>query len=139
MSATIKRLSLWPLRFRWGVNRMALSEIELARVKKALEAFMQIRRPPLHIRAKLDLGYCISGDALRLASSYAPTAQHHRDRRTRQGAPSLARAPHRKEAAAGDRCPQCMIEGGTVLGPRELSGRDREAAGCFVLDRCGDV
>jgi len=35
-------------------------QIEVARVKKALEAFMQIRRPPLHIRAKLDLGYRIS-------------------------------------------------------------------------------
>lgn len=66
MSATIKRLSLWPLRFRWGVECMALSEIEVARVKRALEAFMQIRRPPLHIRAKLDLGCRISGQSLEI-------------------------------------------------------------------------
>jgi hypothetical protein len=45
---------------------MALSEIEVARVKKALEAFMQIRRPPLHIRAKLDLGYRISGQSVEI-------------------------------------------------------------------------
>lgn len=45
---------------------MALSDIEVARVKRALDSFMQIRRPPPHIRAKLDLGYRISGQSVEL-------------------------------------------------------------------------
>lgn len=45
---------------------MALSEIEVARVKRALDSFMQIRRPPPHIRPKLDLGYRISGQSVEI-------------------------------------------------------------------------
>lgn len=45
---------------------MTLSEIELARVKKALDAFMQMRRPPPHIRPQLDLGYRISGHSVEI-------------------------------------------------------------------------
>ena len=45
---------------------MALSEIEVARVKRALDSFMQIRRPPPHIRARLDLGYRISGQSVEI-------------------------------------------------------------------------
>ncbi len=43
---------------------MAFSEFEIARVKKALESFMQARRPPLHIRPKVDLGFRISGQSV---------------------------------------------------------------------------
>ena len=47
-------------------TEMALSEIEVARVKKALDSFMQTRRPPPHIRPKLDLGYRISGQSVEI-------------------------------------------------------------------------
>lgn len=43
---------------------MPLSEFELARVKKALDSFMAQRRPPPHIRPKLDLGSRISGQSV---------------------------------------------------------------------------
>jgi hypothetical protein len=46
--------------------QMPLSEIEVARVKKALDTFMLSRRPPPHIRPKLDLGYRISGQSLEI-------------------------------------------------------------------------
>jgi hypothetical protein len=45
---------------------MALSEIEVARVKRALDSFMRIRRPPPNIRAQLDLGYRISGQSVEI-------------------------------------------------------------------------
>lgn len=45
---------------------MDLSEIELARVRKALDAFMAKRRPPVHIREKLDLGSRISGQSVEI-------------------------------------------------------------------------
>jgi hypothetical protein len=51
-----------------GVRRhvMALSEIEEARVKKAIASFMQGRRPPAHIRSKLDFGTRIAGHSVEL-------------------------------------------------------------------------
>lgn len=45
---------------------MAFAEIELARVRRALEAFMQQRRPPPHVRPKLDLGFRISGQSVEI-------------------------------------------------------------------------
>jgi hypothetical protein len=45
---------------------MALSEFELARVKKALDSFMQARRPPPQIRPKVDLGSRISGQSVEI-------------------------------------------------------------------------
>ena len=45
---------------------MALAEIEQARVRRAMDAFMQQRRPPLHIRPKLDLGFRISGQSVEI-------------------------------------------------------------------------
>jgi hypothetical protein len=45
---------------------MAFSEIEEARVKKAIDAFMQERRPPAHIRSKLDFGTRIVGHSVEL-------------------------------------------------------------------------
>lgn len=45
---------------------MALSEIEAARVKKAIAAFMQERRPPAYIRSKLDFGARIVGQSVEL-------------------------------------------------------------------------
>lgn len=45
---------------------MALSELEIARVRKALDAFIEKRRPPPHIRPKLDLSYRISGQSVEI-------------------------------------------------------------------------
>jgi hypothetical protein len=40
--------------------------MELARVRRVLAAFMQQRRPPPHIRPKLDLGFRISGQTVEI-------------------------------------------------------------------------
>jgi hypothetical protein len=45
---------------------VALAEIELARVRKAMDALMQHRRPPPHIRAKLDLGFRVTGQSVEI-------------------------------------------------------------------------
>ena len=45
---------------------MALAEIELARIRRAMDGFMQRRRPPPHIRSKLDLGFRISGQSVEI-------------------------------------------------------------------------
>lgn len=43
---------------------MTFSEIELVRVRKALDAFMGKRRPPARIRGELDLASRISGQSV---------------------------------------------------------------------------
>lgn len=45
---------------------MALSELEIKRIEKAVEGFMDRRRPPPHIRPQLDFGYRIAGQSLEL-------------------------------------------------------------------------
>ena len=45
---------------------MAFTELELARCQTELEGFMKRRRPPLHVRDKLDHGYRISGQSVEL-------------------------------------------------------------------------
>lgn len=45
---------------------MALSEIEIKRIERAVTGFMQRRRPPAHIRHQLDFGYRINGQSLEL-------------------------------------------------------------------------
>jgi hypothetical protein len=45
---------------------MALSELETARVKKALDAFLRERRPPPDIRPQLDLAFRISGQSVEI-------------------------------------------------------------------------
>lgn len=45
---------------------MALSELEVARIRKALEAFMLHRRPPPDIREKLDLGSRLTGHSVEI-------------------------------------------------------------------------
>lgn len=45
---------------------MALSELETKRLEKAVGAFIEARRPPPHIRAKLDLAYRISGQSVEI-------------------------------------------------------------------------
>ena len=43
---------------------MALSEIELKRCQKAIEVFLEKRRPPLHIRDKLDVNCRVDGQSV---------------------------------------------------------------------------
>ena len=45
---------------------MALAEIELARLRRAMDAFMQQRRPPPNIRPKLDLGFRVIGQSVEI-------------------------------------------------------------------------
>lgn len=45
---------------------MALSEFEIKKCEKELEAFMAIRRPPVHIRPELDLGYRIENQSIEI-------------------------------------------------------------------------
>ena len=45
---------------------MVLSEIDAARVNQALSAFMKKRRPPPHIRPKLDLGFRLTGHSVEI-------------------------------------------------------------------------
>jgi hypothetical protein len=45
---------------------MALTEIEKARVTRAMDAFLQKRRPPAHIRNQVDMAYRLSGQSVEL-------------------------------------------------------------------------
>jgi hypothetical protein len=45
---------------------VALAEIELARVHKAMDALMKQRRPPPHVRPKLYLGYRVKGQRVEI-------------------------------------------------------------------------
>jgi Protein of unknown function (DUF3024) len=45
---------------------VALNELEAKRVENAVAAYVQKRRPPPHIRPKLDLGYRLSGQSVEL-------------------------------------------------------------------------
>lgn len=45
---------------------MALSELDIKRCEKIVGAFVERRRPPRHLRAKLDLGFRIHGQSVEL-------------------------------------------------------------------------
>jgi len=45
---------------------MALSELELKRCERDITRFMEQRRPPVHIRSELDLGYRIEGESVQI-------------------------------------------------------------------------
>ena len=45
---------------------MALSEFELARVQRAMDALMKQRRPPPEVRQKLDLGLRVTGQSVEI-------------------------------------------------------------------------
>ncbi len=45
---------------------MALSEIERKRYERAMGAFLEKRRPPAHIRPKLDIGFRITGQSVEI-------------------------------------------------------------------------
>jgi hypothetical protein len=45
---------------------VALAEIELARVYRAMDSFMQRHRPPAHIRPSGDLAFRITGQSVEI-------------------------------------------------------------------------
>jgi hypothetical protein len=45
---------------------VALAEIELARVHRAMDALMKQRRPPPHVRPELDLGFRVKGQSVEI-------------------------------------------------------------------------
>lgn len=45
---------------------MAFTEIEMQRCKKLVAAFIEKRRPPLHIRPELDLGFRVEGQSVEI-------------------------------------------------------------------------
>jgi len=45
---------------------MAFSEFELKKYEKAVKEFIEKKRPPIHLRKKLDLGYRIEGQSVEL-------------------------------------------------------------------------
>lgn len=47
-------------------EEMAFTDIELARHKRVLDAWMETNRPPLLVRSKLDLGYRVTGQSVEL-------------------------------------------------------------------------
>jgi hypothetical protein len=49
-----------------GIAIVALSKIELARVNRAMDVFMERRRPPEHSRPNLDLGFRITGQSVEI-------------------------------------------------------------------------
>ena len=45
---------------------MALSEIERARVARAVGAFVEKRRPPVHVRQEVDLAFRLKGQSVEI-------------------------------------------------------------------------
>ena len=45
---------------------MALTDIETARVRKAVGAFVERRRPPPHLRAEVDLAFRLAGQSVEI-------------------------------------------------------------------------
>jgi hypothetical protein len=43
-----------------------LDEIEIARLRRAMDAFMQQRRPPPHIRSQVDLGFRVMAQSIEI-------------------------------------------------------------------------
>ena len=45
---------------------MALTELETKRIEKLVDAYVQKRRPPPHIRPKLDIGFRVKGQSVEI-------------------------------------------------------------------------
>jgi hypothetical protein len=55
-----------PVNWALYVQIMALSEFEFRRAKKIVGDYIERRRPPVHIRPELDLGYRVSGQSIEM-------------------------------------------------------------------------
>jgi len=49
-----------------GKGSLALSEFELKRCRKLMDAFLEKRRPPVHIRSQLDIAYRIINQSIEI-------------------------------------------------------------------------
>ncbi len=45
---------------------MAFTELEAMRVKRAVDGFVQKRRPPVHIRPQLDIAFRVTGQSVEI-------------------------------------------------------------------------
>jgi len=45
---------------------VAFSELERKRIEKVVDAYVEKRRPPLHIRPELDIGYRLRGQSVEI-------------------------------------------------------------------------
>ena len=45
---------------------MPISEFEIKRCEKELEQFLEEKRPPVHVRTQVDLGYRITGQSVEI-------------------------------------------------------------------------
>ena len=45
---------------------MAISEFEIKRCERELEKFLELKRPPVHVRNQVDLGYRIENQSVEL-------------------------------------------------------------------------
>ena len=72
---------------------MALSELEITLCEKPLAAFMRKRRPPVHIRDKLDLAYRIKGQSIEIF-----TIRPHWEDASRKTEEAVAKATYNRKA-----------------------------------------
>jgi len=75
---------------------MAISEFEVKRWEKAIGLFMAKRRPPVHIRDKLDLGYRIENQSVEIFE-----IRPRWDRPSEKMESPVARATYSPEAVEG--------------------------------------
>jgi len=54
------------IKLRMAVGIMAFSEFEKKRIEKIIGRYIESRRPPPHIRTKLDLGFRVTGQSFEL-------------------------------------------------------------------------
>lgn len=45
---------------------MAISEFEIKRCEEALKKFLEAKRPPVHIRSQVDIGYRLKGQSVEI-------------------------------------------------------------------------
>ena len=71
-------------RWAWTLcgKKMALTDIEQQRLKKAVGAFIEQRRPPPHVRPKLDLGFRVKDQSVEIFE-IAPHWQNEKEKSER--------------------------------------------------------
>jgi hypothetical protein len=66
MACSAQSARLLPLARGVNLPNMALTEIETARVARIVGAFIDKRRPPLHVRHEVDLAFRINGQSVEI-------------------------------------------------------------------------